>query len=167
MVDKIIIDGYNLILAVKEDFPGMLDLEGQRDHLLRVLNSSRQIKNSQIIVIFDGRSGVKNSPVMSGRIRVVFSKGRTKADQVIQELIRKDPSPGQVEVVTSDREIQFTARDHGAKVRESREFWRSIRLKRNSKSGGDRRSTAPDRSLSDREVKEWLEIFKKKKSKND
>jgi predicted RNA-binding protein with PIN domain len=167
MANKIIIDGYNLILAVREDFPGNLDLEGQREHLLRVLNSSQQLKKFRLIVIFDGRSEVKNLAPSSGRIRIIFSKGRKKADQIIQELVRKDPTPGQIEVVSSDREIQFTAKDHGAKVRESRDFWQQIRLKQNSKSGTGRNKTETDRSLSDREVREWLEIFKNKKSKND
>ena len=163
MTRKIIIDGYNLIYAVIDDFPAGLDLPGQREHLIRVLNSSHQLKNSKLIIVFDGRSGIKNPTLSSTRIRVIFSQGNKKADQIIQELIRKDPKPGQIEVVSSDREIQFTARGHGAKVQESWEFWQKVHLKQTVKSRNRKNEMEADRSLSDKEVREWLEIFKKKK----
>jgi predicted RNA-binding protein with PIN domain len=167
MTRKIIIDGYNLIYAVNNNFPAGLDLPGQREHLIKVLNSSHQLKNSKLIIVFDGRSGIKNHTLSSARIRVIFSQGHKKADQIIQELVRKDPIPTQIEVVTSDREIQFTAKGHGAKVRESREFWRKIRMKHTIKPRDKKKETEADRSLSDKEVREWLEIFKKKKRNNN
>ena len=163
MTRKIIIDGYNLIYAVIDDFPAGLDLPGQREHLIRVLYSSHQLKNSKLIIVFDGRSGIKNPALSSTRIRVIISQGNKKADQIIQELVRKDPKPGQIEVVSSDREIQFTAKDHGAKVRESRDFWQKVHLKQTVKSRNRKNEMEADRSLSDKEVREWLEIFKKKK----
>lgn len=165
--NKIIIDGYNLIKSAKQDFPQSVDLAGEREHLIKILNSSVNLRNQQIIVIFDGRSDTKAfSAADYPNIRIIFSKNRIKADDIIQELIRKDSRPTQIELVSSDREIQFTAKGHGAKVTESKNFWRKIRGKPSQKGSQLKGESPTERDLSNKELKEWLKIFRDREAKN-
>lgn len=157
----VIIDGYNLIKSPQIEFPKLESLEAQRDHLLKILHSSLQLKNERIMVVFDGSPKILKQVQSKYRgIRVVFSGDHKSADRVIQELIRREPQPSHLEIVTSDREIQFTARDHGARVSDSPAFWKRLHSGKKQTSPSAPSSQGEDRELSDREVSEWLELFK-------
>ena len=160
--DTIIIDGYNLIKLNLQHFPENLSLEQQREHLLRLLHSSSLSRNHRILVVFDG-----SQPVLPGNrfryrgIQVLFSGSGKTADDRIRQYILNSPQPESIEVVTSDREIQHTARNLGCQIISSSDFWkrltRSPEPEKRSREVGE-----SDRELSDREVKEWLNLFQQR-----
>ncbi|MEJ2635858.1 MAG: NYN domain-containing protein [Calditrichia bacterium] len=158
---KIIIDGYNLIKSVPDGFSRQESLESQREHLLRILHSSPQLNNQKIVVVFDGSSGLPGlHPPRYRGIQVVFSGDKKEADDVIKEMIRTSGSPGNLQIVSSDLQIQFTAKDHGAGVIGSQEFWSQLNSPRASSRTDSSPAYPPDAELSDKEVRKWLELFK-------
>ncbi len=157
---KIIIDGYNLIKRVGGVFSGLPSLEAQRNHLLRLLASSSSLSGISIVLVFDSSwEGLPNPPVVYRNIKIVFSQNNKKADEIIQQFIRRSSSPGQLLIVTSDREIQYTALDHGARIMGSQDFWKQIQRPVSRKASA---SSLPDRELTDREIKDWLKLFNQK-----
>ena len=165
---KIIIDGYNLIKSHEVSFPKLISLESQRDHLLKVLNSSPALHSKNVIVVFDGSQlGITSGGFKHQQIRVIFSGKNKLADDVIQEMIRRDLHPEQLSIVTSDRTIQFTAKDHGAETIESPAFWKKIHNQHSAKKNKQSILSEKDKNLSDKEVQEWMQIFKNRNVEDD
>ncbi|GAB4375853.1 MAG: NYN domain-containing protein [Calditrichia bacterium] len=160
----IIIDGYNVIKSPDIPFPQSGDLEEQREHLIRMLRSNPMVRETKMIVVFDGFTPTV-SPVDTGHknISVQFSGMKKSADDIIREKIRRFPKPSLLEVVTSDRDIQFTARSHGVKVVPVAEFWQKLHGGTQSFPKPQSEPIQKESGLSDREVQEWLALFKKKK----
>lgn len=158
---KILIDGYNVIKAPRVGFPGFSSLELQREHLIKVLKSHPQLRGSQTMVVFDSRENIPPSRTQKyGKLTIIFAPPDKSADEVIQHFVRRSSQPGDVLVVTSDRRIQFTAKDHGARAMESHVFWQKLQMRKKSRavdSAEPKEGTTP---LSDREVKEWLSLFR-------
>ncbi len=106
----VLVDGYNVIrrdpaLARLEH----TSLELARDTLLSCVNSSRQFRDAEVTVVFDGANsaaaGVTGSRAFRrGRVRVIFSPPGRSADDVIRTLAAQAP-PGAL-VITDDREIR-------------------------------------------------------------
>ncbi|UCF65671.1 MAG: NYN domain-containing protein [bacterium] len=165
---NLIIDGYNLIEAAPEMFAKMPSLEGRRKHLLKLLVSTPRLRDSDILVVFDGKSPSNTAKKYSFRgIRVKFSGNQQEADQIIQHIIRTEASSKNLTVVSSDREILNTARDHRAQTLTAQEFWKrnrkiSVTDKNQNNSAANHQ---PD--LTKREVKEWLKIFKQNRPGED
>jgi predicted RNA-binding protein with PIN domain len=158
---KIIIDGYNLIKANPDIFSRMTGLESQRRHLQKILQSAPALHGQEILIVFDGASGY-NLPrsEKKNRMQVIFSGKAQEADEVIQNLIRKKAPSNELLIVSSDQAIQNTAKDHQAASITSREFWKSllgIPVETSRTSSDD---ISADRHLSEKEVQDWLKIFK-------
>ena len=119
-----IIDGYNFI-GRQQGLRG--DLEVKRKKLLADLSRYQQIKGHPITVVFDGwRSGweIEHEERVGG-ISVIFSRQGEQADRVIARLARE---MGNVcVVVTSDREVQSSARASGGTAIYSGEFETRLR----------------------------------------
>jgi predicted RNA-binding protein with PIN domain len=113
-------------------------------------------------VVFDGSQQVVPGNRFRYRgIQVLFSGAGKTADDRIRQFILNSPRPESIEVVTSDREIQNTARNLGCWVTSSPDFWK--RLTRSSEpEGPGREAGESDRELSDREVQEWLNLFQQR-----
>jgi predicted RNA-binding protein with PIN domain len=87
----IIIDGYNLIKSVP-NFPfSDISLALQRDHLVKILQSSPQIRSSKITVVFDGIQEIQTKT--KRQVNIIYSGTNKKADDIIQEKIRKYNNP--------------------------------------------------------------------------
>jgi predicted RNA-binding protein with PIN domain len=159
---KIIIDGYNLIKSIESEFPLGINLRQKREHLIKLLASSYISHKKEILVVFDSD---ENDQISSNynykNVKIKYSYKGKKADEVIQELVRSEIKPNQLEIVTSDREIQFTAKQHSASVINAQEFWKKIRKRKNSHSHNI------DRDLSKKEIREWLNIFQQRKSNSN
>lgn len=154
---KIIIDGYNLIKSPRSAFPASGSLEAQRDHLLRILESAPALRDKVVTVVFDGGEPFPGPHTQKhGRIRLIFSGPQKQADDVIQGMIRRAAHPGELHIVTSDRQIQYTARDHGAYVTDSSIFWKMLHPGTAPPDNADEKPVDP---LPDREVEEWLKMF--------
>jgi predicted RNA-binding protein with PIN domain len=162
----IIIDGYNIIMAAPQVFSRMPDLAARREHLIRLLQSHPELGHKKIILVFDG--GKTGSPRQTStvmNITIIYSRPGEEADDVIKKMIRKT-SPGKaLTVVTSDRSIRNSAQDHGANTITAVQFWKLLKPPSRKKKKSEQ--PIPDRELSNRELKNWLEIFQKKDSGNN
>lgn len=121
---RFIIDGYNLLRCSELSLPNHLDLEGERDHLIKLLQSYASHNGKSITVVFDGASSHSERKAPTPNVRIIFSQAKKEADDVIRELIRSERHPEEVVVVSSDRAIKFSAKDHGLKPLSSEEFCR-------------------------------------------
>jgi predicted RNA-binding protein with PIN domain len=98
-ISSIIIDGYNLIGIHHKD------LRKQRELLIDSLIEYRRRKGHDITLVFDGwKTGEgKENQMVTGGIRVIYSKIGENADCVIKRIISSDRR--EWIVVTGDRDI--------------------------------------------------------------
>lgn len=105
---RIIVDGYNVIGTAHGD------MEKARRELLGLLIRYRGVSHHDVTAVFDGYhrgSGIETATVTGG-VRVIYSRIRERADDVIKRIV----SEGGAEwvVVSSDREIAGHAWSHGS-----------------------------------------------------
>ncbi|MFQ5648686.1 MAG: NYN domain-containing protein [bacterium] len=160
-VNKIIIDGYNLIHRVPELAKSLeTSLEHARDGLVRRLRSYALRKQVEITVVFDGTApplGI-DEPQAGRRLKIVFSRSPTKADPVIQNLIQNAPNRKCLTIVSDDAEIVRFARTRQASVLSTRAFF--DRLRRRSQQHDLQQKF--DGGLTEEELAEWLKLFGEK-----
>ena len=149
----LLIDGHNLIGKI----PG-LSLADPDDEveLVRRLQRYCRHRRRRAVVVFDagvlgGRSGALSTP----EVEVVFAPAGRRADDVIQERLRKIRDPAGWLVVSSDREIQRIARQAGARVVSAEEFVAEMR----APPSAPHKKQAP--RMSEDEIQEWLDLFQK------
>lgn len=124
-MQKIIIDGYNLIHADarlrRESDRGM---DAARTSLVRRLRTYIARKDVQVTLVFDGAGGLVDAePVVPGRLQVLYSASGQTADELIVRTLREHPNPREYIVVTSDMaDIGRAAGAAGATVMTSPEF---------------------------------------------
>lgn len=137
MALKIIIDGYNLLMASDRFRRDLIDsFEETRNKFIENLYNYKRLKGHDITVIFDGwKSGypVEKREVIRG-IKVVYSRIGEKADEVIKRMIKNGEAST---VVTSDREVADFAVRHGAVSISSGEFDESLMMSEISALKGD------------------------------
>lgn len=127
MTTKIVVDGYNLMLAGQGLDPARVaDLEKARDSLLMKLAQYGRNTGHEMRVVFDGSHegapyGAKSR--VAG-VEVVFSGGHQKADDVIRAMVNN--SRGDLIVVTSDRELADCAERGRCIALSSRQFMSRI-----------------------------------------
>jgi hypothetical protein len=108
-----LIDGYNLLHAVGWATRKMPSgtLEAARRRLLDWLADSIPLKSGAVVfrVVFDAQKGTAPSVGQSHRgVRVQFAYRRT-ADDLIEELLDAEPTPGGVTVVSNDGRLHEAA----------------------------------------------------------
>lgn len=156
-MNKIIIDGYNMIHLVPE-LREFLDesLERAREELIRRLKSYLLNKKIVIAVVFDGNHPAGGQTVERNRnLEIKFSNFPFKADPLIKTLIQKEKHKGAITIVTHDFDIAAFATAEHAAVISPAEFW--LRLTKRQQQNGI--FDKFDRELSDDELAEWKEIF--------
>ena len=119
----IIVDGYNLIRQWPElAMLDRADLESGRGALLQALQAYQRAKRHRITVVFDGRErgSLSGGAEKAGGVGVRYSRQGETADEVIAHLVA-EAGEGAV-VVSSDREVQASARRHGAAPLAAEEF---------------------------------------------
>lgn len=124
MGTHLIIDGYN-VLGTR----GQAAAHGEaaREQLLRDLARYHQRKGSAVTVVFDGWRhgfGAEHHEHRAG-VSVIYSKRGERADQVIQRLASEYGRT--CAVVSSDREVERSARAQGAFVLSAAEFESRLR----------------------------------------
>lgn len=151
-----LIDGHNLIpkLGLRLDEPDD-ELE-----LGRVLQDFARLKRHKVEVYFDGappgHAGTRNL----GTVRAHFIRLGQTADSAIRaRLIKMGKSAKNWVVVSSDREVQSAAKINQAQPMSSDEF---VKLLKNTLASAPKTS-ADEKTLSAREVDEWLDIFNRRK----
>lgn len=146
-----LIDGHNLIpkLGLRLDAPDD-ELE-----LVAILQEFARLKRREIEVYFDGAPAGAAGTRKLGAVRAHFIRLGQTADSALRARLRAlGKAAKNWTVVSSDHEIQNTARAAQAEVLSSEEFAKQIRLARASAP-----KPAQDRKLSVGEVEEWLALF--------
>lgn len=131
----VLIDGYNLLhaagLAKAKYAPGELDRRRTR-LLARLKDLLDPAILPRTTVVFDAR--INPPPVRpdppSGPIVVIFAPRDREADDVVEELLAKHSTPGQVLVVSSDHRLHKAARRRGATPIDSDAFLDQLEVER-------------------------------------
>ena len=113
-----LIDGYNALFTLgwmpsgRAASGGASLLQAARGRLVIWIDTMAP-DPSAVVVVFDGRGGREQGPIVSKRegsrrgVRVVFSQG--EADDLLEEIILKHPHPNRLSVVSDDRRIREAA----------------------------------------------------------
>jgi predicted RNA-binding protein with PIN domain len=122
--------------------------------LVRHLRNNRQ----KAIVVFDKGSG-EDLPLgrRNPRLKVLFAPQESSADAIIIDMIKRDPNPKGLTVVSSDNEIRRCARSRRARLRSSEDFAKQLE----SEPKRPRTRTSEDGDLDHIDVAEWIDFFKK------
>lgn len=148
-----IIDGHNLIGAMKG-----IRLDDPDDEALLVGELRRFCARTRrrVTLYFDRGAPARQTPDDAGGLAIRFVRPPRSADQAIsQHLSRLKGAARNWTVVSSDLEVQASARHAGARVLSSHEFARLI-----SKSVSpptDREKPGAD--LTEEEIREWQRLF--------
>ena len=149
----LIIDGHNLIPKVRGLSLEAIDDEMQ---LLEQLQEYCQRTRKKVEVYFD------NAPPGQPRVRTYgnliarFVRAGQSADRAIHEkLVRLRGEARNWTVVSSDREVQASARAARAGVLSSEAFAEQLQ----ATLAAPTRSAQPDEALSSDELDEWLKLF--------
>jgi predicted RNA-binding protein with PIN domain len=154
-----IIDGHNLIPKI----PG-LDLEAADDEvqLIEMLQEFCRRTQKKVDVYFDnappGQPRARNYGIVTARF---VRAGSTADDAIRSRLARMGRSARNWTVVSSDREVQASARSARARFISSEEF--AVLLMQSLAKSAPDSDQRPDASLSPQEVKDWMELFRKDK----
>jgi len=119
-----LIDGYNVIrrdpdLRSRE----AESLEAGRRALVGLIARAERVRQDEFTVVFDGARLSGGTPT-AGRIRVVFSRPPSTADDEVMRLARQLRN-GAV-VVSSDRKVQDAARRAGSAVLTAEQFLHAL-----------------------------------------
>ena len=148
-----LIDGHNLIpkLGLRLD---SLDDESE---LIAILQEFCRLERRQAEVYFDGAP--LSRTVKLGTVTAAFISRTTTADNAIRSRVRKlGKAAKNWTVISSDREVQASARAMQAQVISSDEFAKTIKQVQNSP-----RAAKGERVVSKEEVEEWMKEFGGKK----
>jgi predicted RNA-binding protein with PIN domain len=151
-----LIDGHNLIPKV-----GLrLDSPDDEMELVAILQEFARLKRQQVEVYFDGAPIGYDGARSIGTVRAHFVRlGQTADNAIRARLNRMAKNARNWIVVSSDREVQSSARVVHAQYISAEEFAKSLREVRNSAS----KVNTADKKISPAEVDEWLNIFRDKR----
>ncbi len=153
----VIIDGHNLIgkmssisLADRDDEQKLVDM----------LANQLRYHHQKVIVVFDKGTAADFVPRRRARgLSVIFARPESSADAVIIEMIKKDPNPKGLTIVSSDNEIRRCAKSRKARVVSADEFARQLESPPEQRPN----SRTHDEEFAAIDVNEWLNYFKKGK----
>lgn len=152
-----LIDGHNLIPKIG------LQLSNPDDELelVQILQEFARMKRQQVEVYFDGAPSASAGTRKLGAIKAHFILLGTSADSAMRaRLNNMAKSAKNWTVVSSDREVQNSAKVNGAKVISSEEFVKLLQQTLNAVNQKNRE----EKSISAKEVEEWLKLFGQEKS---
>jgi predicted RNA-binding protein with PIN domain len=158
-----LIDGYNLIHAIgllpKRTGPG--GLEKARLALLGLLRGTFGEDSSTITVVFDAAKappGSKPEQDYQG-VRVHFATSGLLADDVIEDMIRREASPKHLTVISNDHRLQQAARRRQAQVMSCEEFLDVLESRRHPPP--TLATSAPEKNdtMTEADAQRWLDEF--------
>ncbi len=147
-----LIDGHNLIpkLGLRLDSP---DDEMQ---LVAIIQEFARRERRDVEVYFDGAPAGQARTKRFGRLIAHFVRLGSTADAAIKaHLKRLGRAARNWTVITSDRDIQATAREAHASVISSHEFAAQLKRLRGSEEGA-----ADEAMMTPEELAEWLKLFR-------
>ena len=158
----IIVDGYNFAFAneargLRRERAG---LEALRTGAIRLLSQYARTRGAAMEVVFDGDRGRESVPVnpYAKGFSVIYSG--PSADEEIAARVRRHAAPGNLVVVTSDRELGERVRSAGASTRDSRGFFdEAMRILGRGQPGCDGEPRSKYEGPDAAETEYWLEVF--------
>lgn len=148
-----LIDGHNLIGQLSDI---SLDDPDDEAQLIRRLAGFAARTGKRCVVVFDKGLPGGSSRMSTRAVQVVFASGRSSADRVMIERIGKIPDPRNWVVVSSDHDVQATARRRRMASMTSAEFVALLQRPPEPKVDA---GEAADVQLSKTELDEWLDLF--------
>jgi predicted RNA-binding protein with PIN domain len=117
-----LIDGYNLLHAMGalQGTAGPQGLERARQRLLGLIEGVFQDRAGSVTVVFDGTEA--EAALTPAGVEVIFAARNEEADDLIERLIKKASTPGQLSVVSSDRRLRQAAKRRNARSIASEDF---------------------------------------------
>lgn len=154
-----IIDAYNLMHQIPE-MKAMLStqLEAARENLLRDLQLVKHKMNADFTVVFDGAQSITRRDNSGFAMKVLYSSKQEKADALIKRMIETANKQNTI-IVSSDREITDYARLYAIQFMPSHQFIQEMQT------FPEKKFDKSDIKLNEKEVDEWMDIFKKAKHK--
>jgi uncharacterized protein len=162
-----LIDGHNLIGKLPD-----LSLSDPDDELrltLRLKSWIAESKSREVTLFFDGGGEGSHLNRLAGRhLKVIFAPAGQPADALIIRHLKTVKNPGNVTLVTSDREIIRVAQTLRIRHLLSEEFVRRMGFvfreeKEKEEKKGEETAVSPEKPddprLNPAEVQEWLDLF--------
>jgi predicted RNA-binding protein with PIN domain len=166
-----VIDGYNLlhVAGVLPRGLGPGAWERARTRLLNVLAESlADAERARTIVVFDATFAPPGLPsaVVHRGLDVRYAANHDSADDLIEELIRRDSAPKQLTVVSADHRLQVAARRRKAKAIDSDVWFGELLRRRRERArppaGPEKPVSATSTAggeLSPDEIERWVREF--------
>lgn len=132
-----LIDGYNLLYQTNLEY---------REELIAKINQFCSFNNNQALIIFDGFSSIDLST------RLVEVRFAGEADLEIERILTQNTNPTQLTLISSDKDLIYTARHNNVKVVLSEQFNYLIPEQKLDQE-------KPEANLSDMEVQKQLKEF--------
>lgn len=160
----LLIDGYNLLYAsgILGRGIGPGGLERSRAALLNFLVESLDPADVQhTIVVFDAPAKARSGPHTYAHrgLTVHFSSGHADADELIEQLIRRDTTPRRLTVVSSDHRLQRAAKRRRARAIDSDKWFAAVVRARVDRRHAAPPATKPSAPLDEFQVRYWLRQF--------
>jgi uncharacterized protein len=163
---QLLIDGFNLIYKFPdlEELMSRGDLRGAMRGILDILKDYRKATDKKIRVVFDGKkeSGINIEHEKVGGIDVYYSIDFT-ADFIIMNMIKHDPRPNLITVVSTDKEIVSYVNRFKAPVMLSENFADLVVKTLEPKESPEPPEKDVNVLLSGDELSFWEKIFSKKR----
>jgi predicted RNA-binding protein with PIN domain len=160
---KYIIDGYNLLKSPAPNIPLNLSLEDQRNHLVRLVKSFSQFEKCEVLIVFDNSLSFKTGRnEKSGRVQIKYTQPSMEADELIKKIIRSENKLDRLIIVSSDRAIQYAAKDHGATSLSSEDYCRLMEKKQSPTKDTNSPPYSHEKyepNLGEKEIQYWKRLF--------
>src|SRR5262249_54502768 len=159
---RYLIDGYNLLFAL-----GLLTKQARREaveparlRLLDFLHERFGDAAAQVAVVFDAARAPRHTPAEEYHRGVhVYYALADEADDLIEELIRREPAPEGLTVISDDRRLRESARRGGCGALRCLDFVERIAFPTAPPPLPTGEGTAKPELPSPRETEEWLREF--------
>lgn len=158
-----VLDGYNLLFALGWLLHGDRPSRRRwaRDKLLRHLQNAPGLEPASVTVVFDASAappGVPREEQLKG-IRVLFAVEQN-ADDLIEDLIHREPRPQQLTVVSNDHRLHQAARHRHCPFLTCLDFIEQIGRSPPATTGPvEMEGPGKPETLDREEVQSWLRAF--------
>jgi len=167
----LLVDGYNIIHAWDDlkELARDVSLESARQKLMDILSNYKGVKNTTIILVFDGYlvKGNIGSVNPYQNIFVVYTKEAETADHYIERVVTAMPKHYRVRVATGDGLEQLIIYGQGATRMTAKELRKEIQAETDYLRERFIENRPPKNNLLadhlDREALEWIEALRRTK----
>ncbi len=163
----LLIDGYNVLhqtgLLGRETGPKWLEQGRHRliELLLKHLDADALANTT---IVFDAHDAPRHLPAEQHPhgMRVLFARDHAAADDLIEELIQREPAPSKLVLVSSDRRLQVAAKRRRAIAMESMDWFERLKSHDAQAMGGKPAKPKSDKAIIEEapgDETNWLEVF--------